>query len=119
MSSQILSKVYYTGNIGCVLQVAQKCKVQSQVRFSIEVVVDFKWTVRIGSSIRLQLNSGPLLDLPQTLNTLNQLRRVTERMESFKICTGNENEKYFPLQAARKGMLDSTGNGCGKFTVYY
>lgn len=51
-----------------------------------------------------------LSSLPQFITTVSSVLRVIEGIDSFSFCRGNEDEKYFSVQASRKGVLrDSTG----------
>ena len=74
-----------------------------------EVKEDLSWTLQVGER-RIASDNIPLAALPQTLNSVSKVRRLIEGLETLKFCTGNEDEKYFPVQAARKGLFkDPTG----------
>lgn len=79
-----------------------------------QVTDEFEWRMQIGQH-RISSDRKPLSTLPQLLTTVSALRRVIEGVESLKFCPGNEDDKYFSVQAARKGIFkDSTGKICMK-----
>ena len=88
---------------------AYDCYSCIQVKFAMEVKEDLSWTLQVGKR-RIASDNIPLAALPQTLNSVSKVRRLIEGLETLKFCTGNEDEKYFPVQAARKGLFkDPTG----------
>lgn len=83
-----------------------------QVKFSIEVKGELDWSVLIGEG-RLSSDCSVLAALPHSLSSVTNVRKAISRLESLHYCTGNEDEKYFSVQAARKGVFkDSTGKTC-------
>jgi len=51
----------------------------------------------------LPSDHSSLLALPQLLSSASNVKLVLERLDSMGICTGNQDEKYFPLQRQGKG----------------
>lgn len=69
----------------------------------------FEWTLQVGAG-KIESDRKPLSALPQMLTTVSAVVSVMKGMDSFRFCPGNEDERYFPIQAARKGVFkDSTG----------
>lgn len=80
-----------------------------RVKFSIEVKGELDWSVLIGGS-SLSSQCDVLSALPSCLCSVTNVRKVIDGLESLHYCTGNEDQKYFSVQAARKGVFkDSTG----------
>ncbi len=69
---------------------------------------DFSW--------RLLLAGHPceepldFLQLPQKLHTVQDVRKVIDNLNGLQLCAGNDDDRYFTIQAARKGTFkDHTG----------
>ena len=74
-----------------------------------QITSNFEWTVQIRGE-KISSNRKPLCALPQVLTIVSTLMRVTECLDSMRFCPGNMDEKYFPIQAAKKGVFkNSTG----------
>lgn len=79
------------------------------MKFTIEATEDLAWSLQIGQH-RIDSHSKQLGALPQTLLSPTDVKRSIDGLESLHFCTGNEDARYFPLQAARKGVFkDSSG----------
>ncbi len=75
-----------------------------------EVTEELTWSILIGRQ-QIESHSKQLGALPQALTSVANVRRSIEGLEALKFCTGNEDSRYFPVQAARKGVFkDPTGN---------
>ena len=73
-----------------------------QVRLSVQITGGFEWTMQIGGD-KIGSDREPPSTLPQVLTTVSAVMRVIVGIDSLKFCPGNEDERYFPIQAARKG----------------
>ncbi len=52
-----------------------------------------------------------LASLPQKLDTVGELKTLLTGLHVLKLCIGNDDERYFDIQAVRKGIFrDSTGH---------
>ncbi len=81
-----------------------------QVKLGVEITGDLAWSLLIGVK-RIESNTKPLVGLPQMLTSVSTVRVVIEQLESLAFCKGNEDDKYFPVQEARKGVFkDPSGN---------
>lgn len=77
--------------------------------------MNLTWSLQIGRQ-QLKSNSKQLCALPQTLSSVSSVRLSVKGLESMQFCTGNEDSKYFPVQAARKGIFK---NPSGELHVIY
>ena len=51
---------------------------------------------------------------------MSSIRDVIKLLDSLHFCIGNADEKYFPLQDARKGVfMDSTGTASRVLIIIY
>lgn len=88
-----------------------------QVKFTMEVTEELTWSLQIGQQ-RVESRSKHLGALPQVLTSLSNVRHSVEGLESLHFCTGNEDSKYFAVQAARKGVFKDPTGAC-YLPVYY
>ncbi len=64
-------------------------------------------------AVRVQ---GKLIDMPDNLlpvklDSVHSISRAIQTLDSCNFCTGNEDERFHPLQAAKKGVFkDCAGN---------
>jgi hypothetical protein len=82
-----------------------------QIRFSLHISSELHWNVRIGG---VMIEADILNALPRTLSSAASLVEVINTLESCHFCVGNDDEKYHPIQAARKGVFM---NATGEVTV--
>lgn len=77
-----------------------------QILLNLEICEDFTWVVRSqGNMIELSDTS-----LPSTLTTVACVVEAVKFLQSCHFCCGNEDKRFYPLQAERKGMFkDITG----------
>lgn len=81
-----------------------------QIKFGIEIAIDFSWKVCV-AGVGYASSSDLLATLPQVLASAGKVRQAIDGLESLYFCTGNGDEKYFSVQAARKGVFkDYTGS---------
>ena len=77
---------------------------------SVTVDFDFSWCLRIGEK-QLFSSTSSLASLPSSISSVVALTAVLDFIDSCSICTGNQDPKYAPLIAVRKGVfMDVTGN---------
>lgn len=68
------------------------------------------WSVHTEQQVK-QSGHTSLATMPQQLSTVSDVGETLQFLQSYHVCTGNEDENYFILQAARKGIfMDFTGN---------
>ncbi len=80
-----------------------------QVFFSLKVSVDLFGGILVAGHC-LPSDAELLAALPQNLNTVRDVKKVIDGLDSLQLCTGNDDERYFSIQAARKGVFKgSTG----------
>ena len=82
----------------------------NKVPLTLEILPDFSWSFHIhGKS--LDLTRTHLDPQPKKLQSAIALSSLLMAIDSSHYCTGNEDERFFPLQAARKGVFkDASGN---------
>ena len=72
-----------------------------QALLHIEIRQDFSWNIHsFGTSV--VLNN---INLPTAVNSVNLLIHLISVIEKYHFCTGNEDEKYHPLQAEKSGIF--------------
>ena len=70
---------------------------------------DYTWLVQVGDKT-VHSAGQPLSSLPQLITTVSKLIQSIHRLDGLNVCVGNADEKYHPLQVARKGVFrDPTG----------
>ena len=81
----------------------------TQLVFSLFMDSDFKWRVNAGDKV-ITSSDSILTFLPQHLVSVNEIVTVVKFLDSCKLCIGNADTRYFPLQERRKGkFMDTTG----------
>ena len=81
-----------------------------QISISMIICIDLSWHVRV-LGLTLHASCPPLLSLPQTITSVDNVRCVLKYLNSYTVCIGNSDEKYSPLIRPRKGnFMNIAGN---------
>ena len=81
-----------------------------QISISMIICIDLSWHVRVHGHM-LHASCPPLSSLPQTITSVDNVRRVLKYLNSCTVCIGNSDEKYIPLIRPRKGnFMNIAGN---------
>ncbi len=77
--------------------------------YALEITDIFTWTVRIQGQL-VDISCTHLALLPCSLHSVSSVSEVIQALESSHFCIGNDDSKYSPLQASRKGVfMDAAG----------
>ena len=73
--------------------------------YTIEILLNCEWLLRIPQGV-IQWKSHPVLkDLPVFINSINDVREVTDTIDYAKHCPGINDGKYNSLVASHKGKF--------------
>ncbi len=76
---------------------------------SMVINANFTWKIVVGKK-ELKSSLAPFDILTQRVVSVSGVIEVVRYIESCHLCVGNNDKRYFELQAARKGkFMDSTG----------
>ena len=75
-----------------------------QVSITIEIASDFSYEVKALGSVIKVTDSG----LPRVLDSPSSLIEAVTALDTFVYCCGNEDSKFFPIQAERHGTFKNT-----------
>ena len=73
-----------------------------QISISMIICIDLSWHARVHGHT-LHASCPPLSSLPQTITSVDNVRRVLKYLKSCTVCIGNSDDKYIPLIWPRKG----------------
>lgn len=77
---------------------------------SLVIHQDCSWQVQTEGK-RLTCSSSMLSVLPQVVSSVADVQNIITFIDSCTTCAGNDDEKFTPLIAARKGaFMDASGN---------
>jgi hypothetical protein len=83
---------------------------EPQLFCTLEVLADHCWKFRIQGK-QIDLSHTHLNYLPSKLQSAAAVSNLLQAINSCCYCSGNEDKRFFPLQASRKGMfMDASGN---------